>query len=187
MTETNTRPSPEILSPLAEVHQRVGRPLPSAVPIPADTIPEPYRSLLVHERDMTRTLENFHGRPIHLEVLNRRHEADGTYWREVVLRLDESNEPVEFGAILIFLDRFPEPWRSQILGEHLPLGAILNSSGLLYASKPSAYLRFECDGIVRKVFGLDATPSLYGRRNTLRDASGSALAEIIEILPPARV
>lgn len=177
---------PNVLSPLAEAHQRAGRPLPPAVGISPQDIPEPQRSLLVHERDMTRTLENFHGRRVHLEVLNRRHDSDGTYWREVVLRLDGSNEPVEFGAILIHLDRFPEPWRSQILGEHLPLGAILNSSGLHYSSKPSAYLRFTSEGIVQHVFGLDEPNPLYGRRNTLRNDRGEALAEIIEILPPCR-
>lgn len=184
MMAADPSPQPNVLSPLAETHQRVGRPLPPAVGITPDEIPEPQRSLLVHERDMTRTLENFHGRRVHLEVLNRRHDPDGTYWREVVLRLDGSNEPVEFGAILIHLQRFPEPWRSQILGEHLPLGTILNSSGLHYSSKPSAYLRFASEGIVQKVFGLNGPHALYGRRNTLRDAQGEALAEIIEILPP---
>ncbi len=173
-----------VLSPLAEAHQRAGRPLPPAVGIPAQEIPEPQQSLLVHERDMTRTLENFHGRRVHLEVLNRRRDPDDTYWREVVLRLDGTNVPVEFGAILIHLDRFPEPSRSQILGEHLPLGTILNSSGLQYSSKPSAYLRFASDGIVQQVFGLSGPTTLYGRRNTLRNPLGEALAEIIEILPP---
>lgn len=184
MTATDSAPLPNVLSPLAEAHQRAGRPLPPAVGILSHEIPEPHRGLLVHDRDMTRTLENFHGRRVHLEVLNRRRDPDGTYWREVVLRLDGNNEPVEFGAILIHLDRFPEPWRSQILSEHLPLGAILNSSGLQYSSKPSAYLRFASEGIVQEVFGLNGPTALYGRRNTLRNAQGEALAEIIEILPP---
>lgn len=184
MTATHSAPQPNVLSPLAEAHQRAGRPLPQAVGILSHEIPEPHRDLLVHDRDMTRTLESFHGRRVHLEVLNRRHDPDGTYWREVVLRLDGTNVPVEFGAILIHLDRFPEPWRSQILGEHLPLGTILNSSGLQYSSKPSAYLRFASDGIVQKVFGLSGPTTLYGRRNTLRDSRGEALAEIVEILPP---
>lgn len=185
MTATEPRQPASVLSPLAEYHLKVGRPLPRGQSVPSTEIPEPYRALLVHERDMTRTLEQFHGRRIHLEVLNRALGGDGTYWREVVLRLDGTNAPVEFGAIVIYLDRFPEPWRSRILEERLPLGALLNASGLVYFSKPSAYLQFECDGFVRQIFGLQGTPTLFGRRNTLRDASGQPLAEIVEILPPA--
>jgi chorismate-pyruvate lyase len=174
----------ELLEPLAELHTRAGRPLPRASIIAPQAIPEPYRTLLVHERDMTRTLEQFHRHPIHLEVLKRLQDGPDTYWREVVLRLDGSNQPVEFGAIQIHLTQFPEPWRTQVLEERLPLGAILNASHINYTSRPRAYLRFECDDFIRELFGLESNPLLYGRRNTLRNAAGDSLAEIIEILPP---
>ena len=41
-------------------------------------MPEPYRSLLVHERDMTSTLGQFHGGDIGLKVLHRHNGGD---WR----------------------------------------------------------------------------------------------------------
>lgn len=171
--------------PLDEFYLRDGRALLDFAAVPAAEVPEPYRTLLVHDRDMTRTLEQFHGGVIHLRVLSSYHEGDA-YWRESVLELDGSDRPVEFGAIKIHLNRFPEPWRSQILAEHLPLGGILNASGIAYNSRPTAFLRFTPDPFIREAFGLTGPSALYGRQNTLRDASGNVLAEIIEILPPAK-
>ena len=171
--------------PLDEFYIRDGRALLKFAPVNATEVPEPNRTLLVHERDMTRTLEQFHGGAIHLRVLSSYHEGDA-YWRESVLELDGSDQPVEFGAIKIHLNRFPEPWRTQILAEHLPLGGILNASGITYASKPTAFLRFTPDEFITCALHLEGTALLYGRQNTLRDDSGNVLAEIIEILPPAK-
>ena len=114
--------------PLDEFYVRAGRALLPFTVVSGDAVPEPYRALLVHERDMTRTLEQHHGGAIHLRVLSS-HQAGEAYWRESVLELDGSDRAVEFGAIKIHLDRFPEPWRTQILEEHLPLGGILNADG----------------------------------------------------------
>ncbi len=170
--------------PLDEFYLRAGRPLlPSAV-VPGDAVPEPYRTLLVHERDMTRTLEQHHGGAIHLRVLSSHHAGEG-YWRESVLELDGSDRAVEYGAIHIHLDRFPEPWRARILEEHLPLGGILNASGIRYTSRPTAYLRFEPDEFITSALNLEGADALYGRQNTLRDLAGRTLADIIEILPSA--
>lgn len=179
-------PSPNQVRPLDEFYRRQGRVLPAfAVISPAD-VPEPEKSLLVHHRDMTRTLEQFHGARIHLRVLSR-HDAEGAYWRESVLQLDGSNRAVEFGAIKIYLDPFPEPWRQQILDEHRPLGAILNESGIAYTSRPTAFLHFATDPFIREALHLTQNGMLYGRQNTLRRVGGGVLAEIVEILPPTQV
>lgn len=45
------------IHPLDEFYVRNGRSLLEFVSVPAPEIPEPYRTLLVHERGMTRTLE----------------------------------------------------------------------------------------------------------------------------------
>lgn len=171
-----------VVHPLDEFYVRDGRALLSFASVNAAEMPEPYRTLLVHERDMTRTLEQFHGGPIHLRVLSSYHEGDA-YWRESALELDGSNRSVEFGAIKIHLNRFPEPWRAQILAEHLPLGGILNASDLGYSSRPTAYLKFTPDEFITCALHLEGTGLLYGRQNTLRNAQGIVLAEIIEILP----
>src|SRR3954470_4498490 len=86
-----------ILYPLDELYARAGRTLPVIERIPGGQIPEPYRSLLVHESDMTPTLENHHGGGIHLKILHRE-QRDDFYFREVALLLRGSEKPVEFGA-----------------------------------------------------------------------------------------
>lgn len=171
------------IEPLDEFYERQDRNLPRFLVIEPGDVPEPYRSLLVHERDMTRTLEQFHDASIHLRVLSRHRDA-GAYCRESVLELDGDDRPVEFGAIKIHLDRFPEPGRTQILEEYRPLGGILNASGRPYTSRPTAYLRFTADEFIARALGIRLPAELYGRQNTLRDAEKQILAEIIEILPP---
>lgn len=171
------------VQPLDEFYRRRQQTPPVYEVIAPGEIPEPYRSLLVHERDMTRTLEQFHGTPIHLRVLGR-HKEGPAYCRESALELDGSDRPVEYGAIKIHLDRFPEPSRTQILGEHRPLGGILNSSGRAYTSRPTAYLRFTADAFIAGALRISLPATLYGRQNTLRDSDGQVLSEIIEILPP---
>src|SRR3954469_19663154 len=70
--------------PLDDFYARSGLPLPKFERIVAERMPEPYRTLLVHENDMTPTLEKFHGAQIHLKILNREQRGD-YYFREVSL------------------------------------------------------------------------------------------------------
>ena len=171
------------LHPLDEFYAQAGMVLPAIERIAGEQVPEPYRQLLVHERDMTPTLEQFYGSAIHLEVLRREQRGD-YYYREVILLLDDTNRPVEFGAIKIALTLFPPAARRQILEERLPLGRILHDAQLAHTSKPKAYLQIESDEFIRSALKLECRTTLFGRRNTLSDGQQRALAEIVEILPP---
>lgn len=173
-----------IAHPLDEFYARTGLELPPIKRVSGEQVPEPYRSLLVHQGDMTSTLENFHADRIHLRVVGR-DRRNGHYYREVVLQLDGSEKPVEFGAIKINLDLFPAEGQAQILKERHPLGRILKESGMKFSSRPQGYLRIASDALINDVLKLRETQLLYGRRNTLFDAEGRHLAEIVEILPPA--
>ena len=152
--------------------------------VEASAVPEPYRSLLVHQTDMTSTLENFHKEKQRGEVLSR-HTPGQEYFREVVLRLDQSGRRVEFGAIKIMLDLFPFEVRQEILRERQPLGRILTESGVEFSSQPRAYLRLVSDDFINRILDLKGPQILYGRRNALVDPWNQPLAEIVEILPPA--
>lgn len=171
--------------PLDEFYAEAGLPLPPLNQIDGEAVPEPYRTLLVHQNDMTPTLEAFHGSAVHLDVLGRRRKGDA-YFREVILRLDGGNQPVEFGAIRINLGLFSPTAREQILKEHLPLGRILHEYKITHTSRPSAYLRLATDKLISRVLELNGAQVLYGRRNTLYDPNQQPLAEIVEILPVAK-
>ena len=173
-----------LVHPLDEFYTQAGQPLPPLNQVEGHVVPEPFKTLLVHLNDMTPTLEKFYQKNIHLQVLGSRHKEDG-YFREVVLRLDGTNEAVEFGAIKINLSLFTPEAREQILKEHLPLGHILGEYKIPHTSRPSGYLRIASDKLINDVLGLTGAQVLYGRRNTLFDPSHRPLAEIVEILPLA--
>jgi chorismate-pyruvate lyase len=172
-----------IAYPLDDFYAQAGMKLPQIEAVSGEEVPEPYRSLLVHQDDMTPTLEKFHGQAIHIQVLGRQSRED-FYFREVVLLTDEAEKPVEFGAIKINLSLFTATARKQILEERLPLGHILADCAVNHLSRPKAYLRIQSDAFINSILMLQGARVLYGRRNTLWDPQMHSLAEIVEILPP---
>jgi hypothetical protein len=171
------------LYPMDEFYALRRDPPPAMQRVEPDKVPEPWRSLLVHQTDMTSTLENYHKEQLHIEVLAR-HVIENEYFREVALVLNESGKRVEFGAIKILLDLFPVEARQEILREREPLGRILNVFGVVFASRPRAYLRMVSDKFIERALKLKECKILFGRRNTLLDEWDRPLAEIVEILPP---
>ncbi len=123
--------------PLNDFYSHAGLTLPRIEVIAADAVPEPYKSLLVHTNDMTPTLEKFHNSKIHLEII-KRDQRGSFYLREVVLRLDHDEKPVEFGANKVYLGRFPEEAKEFILAEMVPLGRILADSGIRHRTEAKA-------------------------------------------------
>ncbi len=183
-TATRAAPGKFVLAhPLDEFYAQMGLTLPPLQQLDGEAVPQPYKRLLVHQNDMTPTLENFHGRDIHLRLLGRRRKGNG-YFREVVLLLDGTDQPVEFGAIKIHLDRFVPEVRRQILEERRPLGHVLQECGVKHSSRPKAFLRLASDHLINQALQLSGANVLYGRRNTLFDPQERPLAEIVEILPP---
>jgi chorismate-pyruvate lyase len=186
ITSTAARAAPEkfvLTHPLDEFYAQMGLTLPPLQQVDGEAVPQPYKRLLVHQNDMTPTLESFHGCDIHLRLLGRRRKGNG-YFREVVLLLDGTDQPVEFGAIKISLDRFAPEVRRQILEERRPLGHVLQECGVKHTSRPKAFLRLASDHFINKALQLTGANVLYGRRNTLFDPLERPLAEIVEILPP---
>lgn len=169
--------------PLDEFYAARDVALPAIGRLEANELTEPYRTLLAHDGDMTSKLEAFHHNKIYIHLLARRMQ-ENEYFREVVLLLEGSEQPVEFGAIKIILDLFPSGAQMEILRERQPLGKILNAFGVIFRSQPRAFLRVEADAFIKDALRLEKTHFLYGRRNTLVDAWDRPLAEIVEILPP---
>jgi len=172
-----------LLYPLDTFYAAAGRPLPSAVRLEPEEVPEPYHRLLVPTHDMTPTLEAFHGDRIHLRVLDRRLE-EAALCRLVDLVLNGQERPVEFGAIVIYLDPFPESAREALLEGYRPLGTILADYAIPHQSCPQAFLKITPDQFIADALNLNASPELFGRRNVLLTDRGEVIADIIEILPP---
>ncbi|HSU55120.1 MAG TPA: hypothetical protein VLT36_13770 [Candidatus Dormibacteraeota bacterium] len=171
--------------PMDEFYARAGLPLPHIERLEGPDIPEPYRSLLVHEKDMTPTLEGFHRADIHLKILNREQRGD-FYFREVALLLNTTNRPVEFGANKVSLALFSPKARQLILEERLPLGRILKDCQIGHSTVAKAFFRVTPDALMREVLDFYGNEPLYGRRATIFDPQKRPLSEIVEILPPAK-
>lgn len=148
-----------------------------------DQIPEPYRGLLVHENDMTGTLERYCGQAMALHIIERVTTPDKVI-RHVELRGAEDGHAAEFGAIEISLDRFAAEAREEILEGAIPLGTILKKAEMDFISRPVAYFRIQPGAAVRHSFGVPDGGWLYGRCNRLVTLTGKPIAEVVEILPP---
>lgn len=171
-----------LLYPLTEFYRTEGLPLPEVREIPAGEVPEPYRRLLVHHRDMTPTLEAAWGGKLHVRAV--RHSRQGSvYMRHSLLLLDGDETVTAMGAISINLDRFPERARRLILEEQVPLGGILRDHGIVHRCRPMAYFRVAADLTIGELLGAETGGELFGRHNVMWDAREQVLAEVIEILP----
>lgn len=171
------------LCSLARVYSATGQSMPVICEIDASEIPQPQRELLVHQRDMTTTLRTFYGARTHLRLL-RKEAGNEIYQREVVLALDGSERPVEFGASSIHLDRLPTDVQREILLAERPLGGLLLEHGVKFVSRPKAFIRVEADTLISRALELNGPGPLYGRCNALLTPAGDVLADIVEILPP---
>jgi len=177
-------PSESLLDPLDEFYLASGIPTPDARRIESQDIPEPYRSLLVHEDDMTPTLEAAYRQRIHLRLVERKLEGEMLLRRVVLLR-DKDNQPVVFGAIRIRLAYLTPEARQFVLEGRLPLGRVLGDMFIQHLSRPVAYFEVRADSVIGEALQTEISRCLYGRRNKLYVPSGKVLAEVVEILPPA--
>ena len=173
----------DLLYPLTLFCQNDGHPLPPFDVIDGEEMPEPYRTLLVHNGDMTSRLESHFGSPLRLRVLHRE-TTPGAYRREVLLCTRDGGLPVEYGAIEINLAAFAPALRALILEAREPLGGLLNRHGIVYRSEPRAFIRLAPDAEMNALFSTDPANELYGRSNVLLGERGETLARIVEVLRP---
>ena len=173
-----------LLFPLDFAYQQAGLTAPEVEAIDAEEIPQPYKDLLVHNNDMTRTLERHHNGPIIVRALSNFQEA-GQFYRRVLLAKEESGQPVEMGAIRIRLNSLPKEHRARILENHTPLGRVLLDAGIVETTRPIAYLRLKPNPEMMGVFWMKEPKPLYGRR-TLIGIGDADVADIVEILPAER-
>ncbi|MCB1076851.1 MAG: hypothetical protein KDM64_03390 [Verrucomicrobiae bacterium] len=170
------------LMPLHFFYERAGHPLPDFRFISGKEVPYPYRSLLVHENDMTPTLAAFHHSKLYLEV-HERVLSDDYLLRLVTLHAAASDLPVEFGAIGIHLSSLPQEVRSLVVEGRSPLGAILGEHQVPHHGSPAAFFSVPADDMMCRTLRQPADAVLYGRCNQLVDDDGIAIADIVEILP----
>ena len=170
------------LMPLHFFYEKRGLDLPDFKFLEGKQVPYPYRSLLVHENDMTPTLAAFHHSKLYLEVLEKELNDDFLL-RFVILRSAASDVPVEFGAIAIQLSGFNSEVRDAIVEGRVPLGGILKDFEVEHHGSPAAYFSVPADEPIGEALAQPVSTNLHGRCNQLLDGEGQVFADIVEILP----
>lgn len=178
------KPDWNLIYPLSEFYEQSGLSLPPVVRVEGRDMPAPYRSLLVHEHDMTPTLEDAYRASVRLRVLQDQFR-DGVVSRQVALVAEGREKPVAFGAIKIDLEYFPDRARRLVLERKQPLGTILRMQGIEHASRPDAFVRVTSDAVINDALQLGGNHQLFGRRNVILDSEERILAQVVEILPPS--
>ena len=174
--------SRDTLYPLDVVYGRAGVAMPETKIVAPYEIPLPYRAMLVHEDDMTITLERHYGDRVILRALST-FTSGAWYYRRVLLVHEYSGRPVEMGAIRMKLDAFGARVKKQILANEIPLGRILRDAGFKYVSHAMAFLAIRPNPEMMGVFWMREPKTLYGRRTEIiRD--GVKIGDIVEVLPP---
>ena len=145
-------------------------------------MPEPYRSLLVHEGDMTSRLEAHHERSIKVSRLRSSNNGK-LYFREVMLQTEPDDKPTEYGAIEVNLNALPEEARALVLEAQQPLGGFSTITGYPIRA-PRAFLKVVPDGPIVEAFGTVEADYLFGRSNVISGFNEEVIAQIVEILAP---
>ena len=170
-----------ILYPLDFLCDHAGTIAPAVKAIPADRIPPPYHALLVHEDEMTQTLERHVGGSVVLRALSSVRKAPW-YFRHVLLSEEASGRPVVMGAVGIRVDRFKPRIRTQIFREEVPLGRILREAGIEYKSRPQVFFEVTPTPEIMGIFWMPEPRTLYGRQTEMT-LQGARIGNIVEILP----
>lgn len=173
----------DLLYPLSDFYRESGLAMPEAAEVDPSSLDPLSRRLLVHDRDMTPTLEEAYSQSLGLRV-QRYSLRGGVVSRQVLLVGEADGTVVEMGAIRIYLERFPPGAKAMILERKRPLGAILGIEKVRHESRPVAYFRVIADELISEAIGADPGQPLFGRRNILWNPAELKLADVVEILPP---
>ncbi len=144
--------------------------------------PEPYKSLLVHEKHMTVTMESYHKSPVGVRILDR-HQNNDVYCRKIILVKDGTDEVVQFGIVRFNFEYVTKRVRDEILQGDIPLGRVLINHNVLRHIDLGAILRITSGTGLMEAFGQQEPFVTYGRLATIFCNQQPAL-DLLEISAP---
>ncbi|MEE8169836.1 MAG: hypothetical protein V3T70_04745 [Phycisphaerae bacterium] len=157
---------------------------PDFTTVEAADVPDGFKTLLVHNNSMTRTLAAYHDRPVDLRVLTVRQSQD-VYRRKILLTPRGSDCVVELGVARIELSLLPAAAREDVLAQRIPLGDILAAHGIDGPTEPRWFLRFEPGASPLGDLGGGWSGPSYGRLGAIHK-DGHAMIDVLEIVTAER-
>jgi len=143
-------------------------------------LPEPYKQLLAHDRHMTTSLEDYHGHPVLLEVLEERTDGD-QYRRKILLTSGPGRHVVEVGVVRINLAYTSDDVRNEIVNKQAPLGDILIRYNVLREIEPKWYFRFKGPPALKGAFDRALPEPVFGRVGVIH-CDGEPAIELLEVV-----
>jgi hypothetical protein len=150
--------------------------------VAAEALPPVYRRLLAHEHHMTVTVEDFHGSPVDVRVLEKRVTATH-YARMILLVRHSDGGVVQFGIMRVNLGCLSAAVQREIESESAPLGRILIRHDVLRTIHVDKLWRVAPGPRLAGWFGLAEPRETYGRTALIR-TDGEPGVELLEIVAP---
>lgn len=165
-----------------------------------DQVPQPYRDLLIHRRNMTPTLERYFGSPASLVVLKQNEDVPGIVTRWILLEVEDrrnTSNPstsldtprrrfvAELSTIRIHLKHIPECLHDEIRRGSAPLGTLLLRERVNQQPNPHFFVKVNVKAGTSIALALRETTDAvhYLRTNTLTGDGGCVIAQVVEMLP----
>ena len=146
------------------------------------SLPAPYGRLLDHQHHMTVTMEEFHGGPVDVQVLDTRREP-AWYAREILLRRRRDAVVVQYGIMRLDWGRLGNEVRAAIEAAATPLGHVLIRNDVLRQIHLDQLWRVRPASPLRDWLGAPPDTETYGRSARI-DVDGAAAVELLEIVAP---
>lgn len=153
--------------------------------VPAALVPEPYRTLLVHNEHMTVTMEQYHRCGVDVRILDHRHDGN-VYSRKILLLKSGTETVVQFGIVRFDFSFVTDAVREEIIDGDAPLGRVLINHNVLRHIDLGALLRVKAGESLAKYFGMNAGEFTYGRLATIFCNQNPAV-DLLEISAPLEV
>ena len=134
--------------------------------IPASATPEPYKGLLVHDKHMTVTMEQYHGCPVDVQVLEKRLDHD-VYSRKITLTKTGTDQVIQFGLVRFDFRYVDDEVRNEIVGESIPLGRVLINHNVLRHVDLNAILKVTAGPGLAEYLQMPEGGVTYGRVATI--------------------
>jgi chorismate-pyruvate lyase len=148
--------------------------------IQAEQLERHWAKLLAHTHHMTVTIENFHGTPVDVVVLDKL-VTKTHYARKIVLRRQSDQQIVQFGIVRIGRSSLPDVVMEQIESEQIPLGRVLIDHNVMRTVKLMTLWRIAPGPALRSAFADPDLTECFGR-TALIYANGLPAIELLEIV-----
>ncbi len=183
MLETPSRPpSTPDLGTLVRLFYPAAEKLGTFEQVSAAEMPSDAASLLAHDEHMTVTVEQYHGSPVDVQVLDRR-VTDTHYARKILLLRQTDGRVVQYGIMRVCFQHLPPETRKRIEAEDTPLGRVLIESNVLRRVRLASLWRVTAGPELAELFDMPVGEIAYGR-TALIECNGEPGVELLEIVTP---